>query len=178
MSNTTSKEVSNLITTLQVIEQALTGPNGAGSVSEDTITELRTGIANLQKLAEVESMEFGDAEGGGVKGRFMSRAEARPLRKEFKEWADDIFRSAALKKLPNLYISTSLVSQLLKRTTVEDDFLEISMGKAGNTIRLLMAVVDKDGKRLDDPRKAAGGAEDLLDEFGPCPQPPCPEDLA
>ncbi len=177
MSIPTSKEISNLVATLQVIEQALTGPIGGDAVSEQTISELKTGIANLKLLAEVESIEFGDAQSAEVKGRFISRAEAQPLRKEFKEWAGDIFRSAALKNLPNLYISTSLVSQLLQRTKVEEDFLEISMGKTGKTIRLMMAVVDKNGKRLDDPRKAEGGGQDLLDEFGPCPQPPCPKDL-
>lgn len=174
MSTTTSKEVNNLIATLQAIEQALTGPNGGGSVSDQTIADLQTGIGNLQQLAEAESIEFGEVQSGELKGKFMSRAEAQPLRKEFKEWAGSIFRAGALKNLPNLYIRTSLVSQLLKRTSVDEDFLEISMGKTGRTIRLMMAVVDKDGKRLDDPD---GKGQDLVDEYGPCPQPPCPDDF-
>lgn len=174
MSTTTSKEVSSLVATLQAIEQALSGPNGTGLVSEEIIQDLDTGIKNLQLIADAESIEFGVAQGGEVKGGFMSRADAQPLRKEFKEWAGNIFRSGVIKNQPNLYISTSLVSQLLQRATVETDFLEISLGKTGKTVQLMMAVVNKDGKRLDDPD---GGEKDIVYQFGPCPQPPCPDDL-
>ena len=169
-------EVSQLIATLQTIEQALAAPSGPGPVSAQTIAELTTGITNLQKLADAESINFDKPESNTIQGKFIPRSEAKSLRKEYKDWAEDIFRAGPIKKMPPLFVSVHLVQQLLNRTD-ETDFLELTLGKSGNTLRVMMAAVDKDGNRLDDPTKPAIGGDDILDHMGPCPEPKCPVDL-
>ncbi len=177
MSTNTPNEVGNLIATLQGIEQALADPTSTGPVSAQTIAELQTGITNLQKLADAESITFEKAQSNTVQGKFISRAAAKPLRKEFKDWADDLFRAGPIKKIPPLYVSVHLVQHLLDRTQKETDFIELTIGKSGNTLSVMLAAVDKDGNRLDDPTKPATGGDDVLNHMAPCPQPPCPTDL-
>lgn len=155
-----------LIKTLQTIEQAL---NGTTLVDETTLADLKTGMVNLQQLAEAESMKFDSA-----KGRFISRAEAKPLRGAFKEWANDVFRAGPLTTMRPLYVRMDILHTLLKRANPTDDYLELNMGKEENTLCFMLAAVDKAGKRLDDPEQKGN---DVLDQFWPCPLPPCPEDL-
>lgn len=159
----------DFIKTLQTIEQALNDTTGNTRVDEATLADLKTGMANLQQLAEAESMQFDSA-----KGRFISRAEAKPLRGAFKEWASDVFRAGPIKKTRPLYVPMAVLHNLLKRANSEEDYLELTMGKDEKTLCFMLAAVDKDGKRLDDPDQQGN---DVLDQFWPCPQPPCPDDL-
>lgn len=164
-----SSTLNELIETLQTIEQVLNDTTGTTRVDAATLTNLQTGMVNLQQLAEAESMQFNSA-----KGRFISRAEAKPLRGAFKEWANNVFRAGPIKIIRPLYVRMDVLHTLLKRANSEEDYLELSMGKDKKTLCFMLAAVDKEGKRLDDPDRQGN---DILDQFWPCPQPPCPEDL-
>jgi hypothetical protein len=180
MSTDTPNEVSQLVATLQEIEQALTKANGTDLVSDQTKEALRTGILNLRKLETADTALF-----KCVNKRFITRQEGKQLVGDFNTWSSDIFQAGPLIKMTPLYLEASdvgrLVDRALGQTTDRTDdpegYIELLFGKKDNHLTILFAAVDKDGNRLLGDPKSDEAAQDLLDYAGPCPLPPCPEDL-
>lgn len=167
--------IGEIIVSLRKIEHILNNPDKFVPPTENDLNNLALSIEALLAINESKEFKF-----EAVVGNFISRSEAKPLRKEQKEWADNIFRSGVVKNMLPLYVSTSQIEKLLNRTNRSEDFIEITLGKKDKILCIMMAAVKPNGDRIDDPdltKRGTQRAEDVLDDMRPCPEPKCPVGL-
>jgi hypothetical protein len=165
---------------VQIIQQALqkitSSEKLVSDLTPDEIEQITSYSESLTSKTALKEVQITSQLGG-----FIDTTEGRKRQADYLEWLNSRPHPeeiTELTQLKPLACSPFLVNTLLERA-VDESFFQISMGKVGDNLTFLLAIVDKSGTIVtnslpvadDEPQALGGGDDGYLDDMRPCP--PC-----